>query len=160
MVAPFVPRSVVSRFMHAVLSTDSAVMAALGGSGKIVPDEAIPTNVVLTLAQTFAGGVEVAKPLKSPIAQVGMYWEITGWAPTYSREANEALMKAAMAVLINSDTTGKTHRWTDSGTGGDGRSWAVLVDFFSEEAVPLDVTTPQPWAPIRHRYRVTLQPRS
>lgn len=156
MVAPFVPRSVVSRFMYAVLSADAGVLSALGGSGRIVPDEAIPTDVVLTLAQTFAGGIEVAKRMGAPIAQVGMFWELTGWAPAYSREANEALMKAAMAVLIGAETRGKTHVWTDA---KDSRTWAVMVDFVGEEPVPLDVTTPQPWAPIRHRYRVTLQPR-
>lgn len=156
MVAPFVPRSVISRFMYAVLSADSAVDAALGASGVIVPDEAIPTDVVLTLAQTFGGGVEVAKRMGAPIAQVAVYWDITGWTPHYSREANEPLMNAAMAALIGAETKGKTHLWTDP---KDSRTWAVMVDFSSEEPVPLDVTTPQVWAPVRHRYRVTLQPR-
>lgn len=157
MAAPFVPRSVVSRFMRAVLSADTAVRAALGSTGVIVPDEAIPTSDVLTLAQTFGGGLNVAKMMKVPIAQVQMYWDITGWAPTYSREANEPLMQAAMAVLIGSETKGKTHLWTDP---KDSRAWSIDCDFSSEEPVPLDVTTPQVWAPVRHRYRVALRPRN
>ncbi len=158
MATPFVPRSVVSRFMRAVLSADSAVIAALGATGVIVPDEAIPTNVVLTLAQTFGGGLSVAKMMKVPIAQVQMYWDITGWTPSYSREANEPLMQAAMAVLIGSETKGKTHLWTDP---KDSRAWSIDVDAADdlEQAVPLDVTTPQVWAPVRHRYRVALRPR-
>lgn len=158
MAAPFVPRSVVSRFMYAVLSGDAAVTTALGPSGVIIPDEAIPTSDgVLTLAQTFAGGISVAKPINTPITQVGMYWELTGWAPAYSREQSEPLMLAVMGALLWPDTRGRTHAWVD--TSG-GRPWSIDVDFFSEEPVPLDVTTPQPWAPIRHRYRVALRPRS
>lgn len=156
MVAPFVPRSVVSRFMYSVLSSDAAVLAALGGSGVILPDEAIPADVVLALVQTFGGGIAVAKRMGSSIAQVELYWDITGWTPTYSREANEPLMKAAMAELIGAETKGTTRVWVDD---KDGRSWVVMVDFVGEEPVPLDVTTPQVWAPVRHRYRVTLQPR-
>ncbi|MCA9878218.1 MAG: hypothetical protein KC442_10570 [Thermomicrobiales bacterium] len=155
MTAPFVPRAVVARFFHAVLTADSGVTMALG-SGVIVPDEGIPANVVLTLAQTFAGGVRVAKRMGAPIAQVEMDWEVTGWAPTYSREASEPLMVAAMAALIGSETTGKTHLWVD---GSGGRAWAIDVDFASEEPVPLDDSTPQAWAPVRHRYRVALRPR-
>lgn len=156
MVAPFVPRSVVSRFMRAVLSADSTVTTALGTTGVIVPDEAIPTKVVLTLAQTFGGGITIAKRMGAPIAQVSMYWDITGWTPTYSREASEPLMTAAMGVLIGSETRGRTHQWTDP---KDNRAWSIDVDWYSEDPVPLDVTTPQVWAPVRHRYRVALRPR-
>lgn len=157
MVAPFVPRAVISRFMSSVLGSDAAVTAALAGNGVIVPDEANPTDEVLTLAQTFGGGISVAKRMGAPIAQVELYWDITGWAPTYSREANEPLMLAAMAVLIGEQTKGKTHLWVDA---EDSRAWALDVDFVSEEPVPLDTNTPQVWAPIRHRYRVTLRPRN
>lgn len=160
MVAPFVPRVVVSRFMYDVLSGDAAVTAALAG-GPIIPDEGIPggDDPVLTLAQTFAGGISVAKRMGAPIAQVEMYWELTGWAPTFSRETSEPLMLAVMALLIGPQTKGKTHLWVDSGAGGDSRAWAIDVDFISEEPVPLDTTTPEVWAPVRHRYRVALRPR-
>jgi len=86
---------------------------------------------------------------------VQMYWDLTGWTPTYSREASEPLMLAAMAVLIGSETKGKTHRWVDP---KDGRLWGIDCDFYSEEPVPLDTTTPQVWAPVRHRYTVALRP--
>jgi hypothetical protein len=152
----YVPRLVMSRFMYRSLSTDPAVMAALGSTGVIVPDEAIPTNVVLTLAQTFSGGMTVAKPLHAPITQVGMYWDLTAWTPAYSREANEPLMIAAMNVLLGPQTQGKTHTWTDP---KDNRPWAIDCDFSSEEPVALDIDTPQVWAPVRHRYRVALRSR-
>jgi len=157
MAAPFVPRLVISRFMYSVLSTDAAVIAALGASGVIVPDEAIPTDIVLTLAQTFAGGVSVAKRMGAPIAQVEMYWDLTGWDPSYQRVLTEPLMTAVMGELIGAETKGTTRVWVDT---TDSRAWGVDVDFSSEEPVPLDVTTPQVWAPVRHRYRVALRPRS
>lgn len=158
MATPFVPRLVVSRFMHAVLSSDGAVQAALAPSGVIVPDEGIPTNVVLTLAQTFSGGVSVAKRMGAPIAQVGLHWDLTGWVPTYSRKASEPLMLAAMAVLIGPETKGRTHYWVDT---QDSRAWAIDVDAADdlEQPVRLDESTPQVWAPVRHRYRVALRPR-
>jgi len=156
MVAPFVPRLVVSRFMYTVLSADPDVVAALDDDGVIVPDEAIPTDIVLTLAQTFGGGVSVAKRLGAPIAQVDLYWDLTGWDPSYQRVRTEPLMLAVMNVLIGPETKGKTHVFVDP---SDSRAWAITVDFVSEEPVPLDVTTPQVWSPVRHRYRVTLQPR-
>ncbi len=150
--------------MYSLLSADSAVVAALGVTGVMVPDEAIPTepagdpNVpALTLAQTFGGGISVAKRMGAPIAQVELYWELTGWYPSFQRSLTEPLMLAVMAALIGPETKGKTHHWVDP---SDSRPWSIDVDFVSEEPVPLDTTTPQPWAPVRHRYRVALRPRS
>lgn len=157
MTAPFVPRAVVSRFMYDRLGQDAGVRAALGVAGLIVPDEEIPAAEVLTLAQTFAGGASVAKRLGAPIAQVQMLWDLTGWAPVYSREATEPLMLAVMAALIGAQTRGQTHAWSDP---KDGRAWAIDCDFDSEVPVPLDVTSPQVWAPVRHRYVVTVRPRA
>lgn len=159
MTAPFVPRMVVSRFMMDVLGTDPDVIAALEAGnppGIIVPDEAIPTPEVMTLAQTFGGGISVAKRLGNPIARVEMYWDLTGWDPSYMRGMNEPLMLAVMKVLLGPETKGTKRVWLDE---EDNRRWYVEVDFVSEDAVPLDTTNPQVWAPIRHRYRVAIIPR-
>lgn len=159
MSAPFVPENVARRFVQAVLTADAAVLAQLShGAADIAPNVLPGERVERQLLHAHAGPRRrgVAMPMRAPIAQVAMWWEVTAWEPSFSQEALDDLMEAVMGVLIGSDTRGKTHFFIDGA-----RRWSIDVDVAPDDftqLVPLDLTGPGVWAPIRHRYAIALRP--
>ncbi len=155
MTVPFVPTQVVREWMQAFLLATPAVVSAVGAAN-IYPN----LNPGLTLSGPHLthshggpnGNVNVM-PMRGPIAQVGMFWDITAWNPGYGQTVLAPVLKAVMAALIGADTKGKMHRHIDT----DQTYW-LDCQYAGTEVVPVEESPSGAWAPIRERYGVTLRP--
>jgi hypothetical protein len=154
MTAPYVPQTVIQRFIRAKLVGDAAITAIVPAS-RIVPNVG-PSSIGKNrhLVHAFAGpegGVRVM-PIGAPRAQIALRWDITAWEPDYSQQALEPLMEAVQTVLIGSDDLGLVHRYVDGS-----RLWTVEVQYGGPVQVPLEATPAGIWAPISERYTVALR---
>lgn len=154
MSAPWIPQLVVQRWVSSILKADAAVIAAVGAAN-VYPNVSPQSTGTRTLTHAFGGGIRnaLAKPMRAPIAQVAMYWDVTGWEPGWSQQALEPVMIAVMGVMIGAETRGTTRRFTEGA-----RSFTIDCDYAGEEYVELDIASPGVWAPIRERYTVAVRP--
>lgn len=150
--APFAALTIIQRFVASTLAADSAVLAAIGGSGRIYPNVSPAGVNSRHLTHQDYGGVQVPRGMGSGIGMVTMRWAFTAWEPSYSQQALEPLMQAVMAVLIGTSLRGKTHRYVDGS-----RSWDLYVDYFGPDIVELEVAPVGTWAPLREVYTMALQ---
>jgi hypothetical protein len=154
MSAPFVPTLVIQRWMRSVLEGDATIVAAVG-TANIYPNISASDVKVRHITHGFGGpnNATIARPMRGPIAQVAMFWDITAWEPSYSQQALQPVMLAIMAELVGDDTRGTSRRFADSG-----RNFQIDCDYVGPEVVPIEATPAGVWAPIRERYAVTLRP--
>ena len=151
--APFVAHNVVQRFINSVLRNDAQITALVGSN--IYPNLSPPSVKGRHLTHAFGGpnGGRVARPMRAPLAQTGLFWDITGWEPGMSQQALDPVLEAVMAALVGDDTRGTSRVFAD----GD-RSWGVDCDYVGPEVVPIEAAPEGSWAPVRERYAVTIRP--
>jgi hypothetical protein len=151
----WVPELIAQRWVKAVLSADATVQAQVGVTN-IYPNLSpgyLP--VARHLTHTFGGSSDgfVAKAMRSPISRVGMFWDVTGWEPSYQQLNLESVMEATMEALIGTDTRGGEHRFVVNS-----RAFLVECDFIAPQVAPVEAFPAGTWAPIRHRYALAVRP--
>ncbi len=154
MAAPFVPTLVVQRWMNSILTGNATVVSAVGVTN-IYPNVSASDVKARHITHGFGGpnNAILAKPMRAPIAQVSLFWDITAWEPSYSQQALQPVMLAIMGELIGADTRGTSRRFVDSG-----RAFQLDCDYVGPEVVPLESTPAGIWAPVRERFAVALRP--
>jgi hypothetical protein len=152
--APFVPQTVVQRWMSVVLKADAAVIAQVPAS-RIFPNIS-PSDVGRQrhLTHVFAGpeGGIRAEPLGRALSQITLRWDVTAWEPAFSQQVLEPLMEAIQTLLIGADARGKRHVYSDGG-----ESYRLEVQYGGPVLVPLELQPAGVWAPISERYDIALR---
>lgn len=154
---PWTPQLVVRGFVQATLTAAPGVLGQVPAS-QIIADIGTPTSDERTLAHGLSGPMRAAAAIGGTVVQAEMVWDVTGWEPSHSRMSLAPLMREVKRALIGDGMRGKRHLYSY-----DGQAYVITCDVNPASPaapLPLDQQSPQTWAPVCERYRVTVRPRA